>query len=70
VNRESAERIAREARGIPVPVTPASPDLEELVTKAPRVTSTPPWAPTEYEAMEPVENPPRTASTISIRSSN
>lgn len=68
VNREKAEKIAREARGIPVPVTPGSPDLEDLVAKAPRVTSTPPWAPTEYEAMEPAEEPPRTASTISTRS--
>jgi L,D-transpeptidase ErfK/SrfK len=53
VNWERAGIIAREARGIPVPVTYGSPDLDELVAKAPRVSSTPPWAPVEYEKAEP-----------------
>jgi L,D-transpeptidase ErfK/SrfK len=44
VNWEKAEKIAREARGIPIPVSPDSPDLAELLTTAPRVPSSPPWA--------------------------
>jgi L,D-transpeptidase ErfK/SrfK len=53
VNWEKAGIIAREARGIPVPVTSGSPELAELLAKAPRVSSTPPWAPAEYEKEEP-----------------
>jgi L,D-transpeptidase ErfK/SrfK len=53
VNWEKAGMTAREARGIPVPVTAGSPDLAELLAKAPRVSSTPPWAPVEYEKEEP-----------------
>jgi len=70
VNREKAEMIAREARGIPVPVTPGSPDLEALVAKAPRVTSTPPWAPADYDKTEAVEEEQRTASTTITRPAN
>jgi hypothetical protein len=44
--------IAREARGIPVPIGPGSPELAELLAKAPHVSSTPPWAPVEYEKTE------------------
>jgi len=53
VNWEKAGNIAREARGIPIPVTVGSPDLDELLAKASRVSSTPPWAPQEYEKAEP-----------------
>jgi len=53
VNWEKAGIIAREVRGIPVPVTAGSPELAELLAKAPRVSSTPPWAPVEYEKAEP-----------------
>jgi L,D-transpeptidase ErfK/SrfK len=53
VNWEKAGIIAREARGIPVPVTAGSPELTELLAKAPRVSSTPPWAPVEYGKAEP-----------------
>jgi L,D-transpeptidase ErfK/SrfK len=60
VNWEKAGIIAREARGIPVPVTAGSPELTGLLTKAPRVSSTPPWAPVEYEKAEPEQ---RAAST-------
>ena len=49
VNWEKARKIARQARGIPLPVGPGSPDLAEIVAKAPQVPSTPPWAPLDYE---------------------
>jgi len=70
VNREKAEVIVREARGIPVPVTPGSADLEALVAKAPRVSSTPSWAPVDYgkAEAEPVEG--RTVSASSARPAN
>ena len=66
VNWEKAGIVAREARGIPVPVTSGSPELAELLAKAPRVTSTPPWAPAEYQKDEPEQ---RTA-TANARTSN
>ena len=43
VDWEKAEKIAREAKGIPFPVSPGSPDIEEVLSKAPRVPSNPPW---------------------------
>ena len=49
VNWEKARKIARQARGIPLPVGPGSPDLAEILAKAPQVPSTPPWAPLDYE---------------------
>jgi len=49
VNWKKAKNIARQALGIPVPVSPGSPDLAEILVKAPRVPSTPPWAPLNYE---------------------
>jgi L,D-transpeptidase ErfK/SrfK len=49
---EKVDIIAREARGIPVPIGPGSPELAELLAKAPHVSSTPPWAPVEYEKTE------------------
>lgn len=55
VNWKKARNIARQAHGIPVPVGPGSPDLAEILAKAPKVTSTPPWAPLEYEP----ENTPK-----------
>ena len=44
VNWDKARKVAHEARGIPIPVSPDSPDLAELLTTAPQVPSTPPWA--------------------------
>ena len=49
VNWEKARKIARQARGIPLPVGPGSPDLAEILAKAPQVPSTPPWAPLDYD---------------------
>jgi len=66
VNWDKAGIIAREARGIPVPVITGSPELTELLAKAPRVTSTPPWAPVEYEKEEPEQH----ADSTVIPSSN
>jgi L,D-transpeptidase ErfK/SrfK len=50
VNCERANAVAREALGIPLPVSPGSRELAELLAKAPRVPSTPPWAPAQYES--------------------
>jgi L,D-transpeptidase ErfK/SrfK len=47
VNWEKARQVAQEARGIPIPVSPDSPDLAEVLGRAPRVPSTPPWAPAD-----------------------
>jgi L,D-transpeptidase ErfK/SrfK len=47
INWEKARKVAHEARGIPIPVSPDSPDLDELLTTAPQVPSTPPWAPAD-----------------------
>jgi L,D-transpeptidase ErfK/SrfK len=44
VNWDKARKVAREARGIPVPVSPDSPELADVLTRARRVPSAPPWA--------------------------
>ena len=66
VNWEKAGIVAREARGIPVPITAGSPELTELLVKAPRVSSTPPWAPVEYEKDEPEQR----AASAGTRATN
>jgi L,D-transpeptidase ErfK/SrfK len=43
VNWDQARKVAHEARGIPFPVSPDSPDLTEILTSAPQVPSNPPW---------------------------
>ncbi len=43
VDWQKAEEVAREARGIPVPVSPGSPNLDEVVARAPRVPRIPEW---------------------------
>jgi L,D-transpeptidase ErfK/SrfK len=49
VNWDKARHVALDARGIPIPVSPDSPDLAELLTTAPRVPSIPPWTPLHDE---------------------
>ena len=44
VDWEKAREVAREARGLPVAVSPGSPDINEMLVRAPRVPRTPPWA--------------------------
>jgi len=44
VDWDKARAVAREARGIPFPVSTDSPDLAEVLSSAPRVPSNPPWA--------------------------
>jgi L,D-transpeptidase ErfK/SrfK len=44
IDWDRASKVAREARGIPVPVSPGSPDLARLLASAPQVPSNPPWA--------------------------
>jgi len=43
VDWDKARKVAREARGIPLPVSPDSPNLTEVLTSAPLVPSNPPW---------------------------
>ena len=43
VDWSRAESAAREARGIPVPISPGSPDLEDVVARSRRVPRVPPW---------------------------
>jgi len=63
VNLDRAAGIAGQARGLPLPVAADSPGLEDVLAAAPRVTSTPPWAPVDYEAEEAEEEQPlQTAS--------
>jgi len=49
VNWNKARKIAVQAHGIPIPVGPDSPELAEILARAPQVPSTPPWAPLNYE---------------------
>lgn len=44
VDWEKARQVAREARGIPIPISPKSPKLTEVLNRAPYVPSIPPWA--------------------------
>lgn len=44
VDWETAGEVAGEARGIPVPISPNSPDLDDVLARARRVPRTPPWA--------------------------
>jgi L,D-transpeptidase ErfK/SrfK len=44
VNWDKARKVAREARGIPIPVSPGSPDIADVLITAPQVPSNPPWA--------------------------
>lgn len=43
VDWQKAEEVARDARGIPVPVSPGSPNLDEVIARAPRVPRVPEW---------------------------
>ena len=43
VNWDKARTVAHEARGIPIPVSPDSPDLDDILNTAPQVPSSPPW---------------------------
>jgi len=43
VNWDKARTVAHEARGIPIPVSPDSPELADVLTTAPQVPSNPPW---------------------------
>ena len=43
VDWERAQQVAREPRGIPVPISPGSPSLDDVVGRARRVPRTPPW---------------------------
>jgi L,D-transpeptidase ErfK/SrfK len=44
VDWDKARRVAREALGIPVPISPRSPEVSEVLAQAPRVPRVPPWA--------------------------
>ncbi len=44
IDWEKARQVASEARGIPVPILPDSPELMEVLAQARRVPSFPPWA--------------------------
>ena len=44
VNWDKARTVAREALGIPFPVSTGSPDLADILTSAAKVPSHPPWA--------------------------
>jgi L,D-transpeptidase ErfK/SrfK len=44
VDWEKARQVAREARGIPVPISPGSPELDDVLARARRVPSIPHWA--------------------------
>ena len=45
-----------EARGLPLPIAPGSPELAELLAKAPQVPSVPPWAVPVEEGAEAVQD--------------
>ena len=56
VSWEKASAVAREARGLPLPIAPGSPELAELLAKAPQVPSVPPWAVPVEEGAEAVQD--------------
>jgi L,D-transpeptidase ErfK/SrfK len=56
VSWEKARAVAREARGLPLPIAPGSPELAELLAKAPQVPSVPPWAVPVQEGAEAVQD--------------
>ncbi|HSO83659.1 hypothetical protein [Thiocapsa sp.] len=47
VDWEKARAVALEARGFPLPISPGSPGLEDVVARARRVPRIPPWAEVE-----------------------
>jgi len=49
VSWDRARHVAREARGMPIPIAPGSPELATLLAKARRVPSIPPWAAAEHD---------------------
>ncbi len=55
VNWDKARKIAQQARGIPIPVSPDSPDLAEVLTTAPQVPSHPPWALVEATGTDSID---------------
>ena len=48
VNWSRARQVAKEARGIPVPISAGSPDLDGVLASASRVPSEPYWAAADY----------------------
>ena len=56
VSWDKAREVAREARGLPLPIGPGSPGIAELLAKAPQVPSVPPWAVPVEEAAEAVQD--------------
>lgn len=55
IDWDRATQVASEARGIPVPISPASPNLDKLIARAPRVPRIPPWDPIEAETPADIE---------------
>jgi L,D-transpeptidase ErfK/SrfK len=54
VSWDKARAVAREARGLPLPIGPGSPGIAELLAKAPQVPSVPAWAVPVEEVEEAV----------------
>lgn len=52
VNQERAERVALEARGLPVAISTGGADIAMVLALAPRVSSTPPWVLEDYDIEE------------------
>ncbi len=50
LDTQLAAAVSAEGKGIPVAVLSGAPSLAEAIASAPRVTSTPPWAPLDYAA--------------------
>jgi L,D-transpeptidase ErfK/SrfK len=48
VDWTKVRKVANDARGIPVPISTGSPDLDGLLARAPRVPSEPYWAAADY----------------------
>jgi L,D-transpeptidase ErfK/SrfK len=44
VDWQKAQEVARAARGLPVAISPDSPNIDETLARAPRVPRIPPWA--------------------------
>ncbi|MCG6939922.1 MAG: L,D-transpeptidase family protein [Thiohalocapsa sp.] len=50
VDWQKAQEVARDARGLPVPIAPGSPGMDKVIADAHRVPRVPPWSETEPRA--------------------
>ncbi len=68
VSWDRARKVAREVRGIPLPIGPGSPEISELLAKARRAPNVPPWAFPVYQGEERAQRDPSKAELANKQS--